>query len=277
MFKKKNAPGGAEARRNLQPEEARREFILRRCAAHTRGLEISPYFNPVVDKRKYDVFYVDCIPNEEIRKKAFSNPGFLGRSLPKVDAVWTPGKKLSECVGGRRFGYAVACHVLEHVPNPLGWWEEILECLEGGGRLALVLPIKSRTMDYYRPLTTFAQVAGWYIEKPLRPTPVQVMDFLSQSFEDKGELDFDKPMPPFKEARRCYSDEKALEFARFVNQTDHYLDVHCTVWTPTSFTTILRRLRKAKLLAAGISGPFVGFPGSTRAEFLVYLEKPGLS
>jgi len=114
---------------------------------------------------------------------------------------------------------------------------------------------------------------GWSIEKPAKPTPTQVMDFLSQSFEDDGAVDFEPPLPPFTEAKRHYTDTEAIGFAEFVARENHYLDVHCSVWTPDSFVEAFTRVIAAGRLDVEIIGPFTGFPGATTAEFLVYLRK----
>ncbi|RLS28556.1 MAG: methyltransferase domain-containing protein [Planctomycetota bacterium] len=259
----------------LTGTEARRAFVVSHLPTHKRGLEVAPYFNPMVDRSKYDVFYVDCIDNDEIQRKASENPGGVGQYVPRIDAVWVPGKSLSECVGGRKFAYAVASHVMEHVPNPLGWLHEILECVEVGGRLAIMLPIRTQSMDYYRQSTTFGQVVGWSIEKPSRPTPTQVMDFLSQNFFHRGEAIVEGMMPRFEDASRHYSDSQALQYARFVWDTQHYLDVHCSTWTPETFVEVFTRLRDVGLLNVDVVGPFTGFPGATTAEFLAFLEKRG--
>jgi len=266
-------PSGIDAAPPLSGPDARRAFVLSHLPSHLRGLEIAPYFNPMVDRAKYDVFYVDCIDNDEIRRKASENPGATGRDVPRIDAVWVPGKRLSKCVGGRKFAYAVASHVMEHVPNPLGWLNEILECVEVGGRVAIMLPMRTQSMDYYRQNTTFGQVVGWSIEKPALPTPTQVMDFLSQSFFHRGEPLVEGEMPSFEEIPRHYTDKDALNYANFVWNEKHYLDVHCSTWTPESFKEIFSRLRNVGLLHCDVIGPFTGFPGATTAEFLAFLEK----
>lgn len=253
--------------------EARRAFVTGHLPVHRRGLEIAPYFNPMVDRSAHDVFYVDCIDNDEIERKAAGNPGAVGRELPRIDAVWTPGRRLKECLSKRTFAYAVASHVMEHVPNPLGWLHEILECVEVGGRVAIVLPVRTKTMDFYRQNTTFGQVVGWSIEKPTRPTPSQVMDFLSQAFFHQGEPVVDGQMPGFDEASRHYTDRQALGFATHVWKRQHYLDVHCTTWTPESFSEVFRRLREVGLLDCDLIGPFAGFPGASDGEFVAFLEK----
>jgi predicted SAM-dependent methyltransferase len=253
--------------------EARREFVVGKLPVHKPGLEIAPYFNPMIDRSRYDVYYVDCIDNEEIQRKASQNPGAAGRHVPRIDAVWIPGKRLAKCVQGRRFHYVVASHVMEHVPDPLGWLHEILECVEPGGIIALLLPDRRYTMDFYRQATTFGQVVGWSIEKPARPTPTQVMDFLSQGFHHHGEAIVEASMPPFEEADRHYSDLDALNYAKFVWERKHYLDVHCSVWTPDSFVDVFGRLKRVGLLPCDVIGPFSCFPGSPIAEFLALLKK----
>lgn len=257
----------------LEAEEQRRAFIMSHVPASRPGLEIAPSLHPVTDRAKHDVLYVDCIHDDKIRRKAAPNPGAAQRDIPGADAVWVRGRRLAEFVQGRRFGYAIASHVLERVPNPLGWLQEILECVDVGGRIAILLPHKCFTMDSYRPLTTFAQVVGWSVQKPVRPTAAQVMESLSQASFDDGSVSFDGSPPPFGRAPRRHSDQQALDFARRVHDTDDALDVRCTVWTPESFVDVFGRVRRLGLLDAEIRGPFTGFAGSPHAEFLVCLEK----
>lgn len=259
--------------RMSEAELARCEFVTAKLPLEKRGIEIAPYFNPIVDRTQYDVLYVDCIDNDEIQRKAAENPGAVNRIVPEIDTVWVPGVPLRKCIGHEPLFYAVASHVMEHVPNPLGWINDILAVLEPGGLIALILPNRERSMDYYRQPTSFAQLIGWAIEKPAHPTPTQVMDFLSVSFEDNPTVNFDEPLPPFSQAKRHYSDTDAIGFAEFVQRENHYLDVHCSVWTPASFVEVFSRVIAAGRLDVDIHGPFTGFPGAAPAEFLVYLQK----
>lgn len=257
----------------LEKQASRAEFVLSHLDVSKRGIEIAPYFNPLVSKQKYDVWYVDCIDNAEIQKKAAANPGAVGKTPPKIDSVWVPGQRLKRCVGNQTFNYAVASHVFEHVPNPIGWANQILECLEPGGRLALLIPSRLYSMDYYRRETTFGELMGWYIDNPSIPTTGQIMDFLSQSFEDRADVDFNQDMLPFSEARRHYSDADALNYATWVHNEKRYLDAHCTVWTAESFMEVFSRVRDLKVMNVDFIGPFVDFPNAGKDEFLVYLEK----
>ena len=251
----------------------RSSVILEGCKTERRGLEIGPYFQPVTDRSVHDVLYVDCCDDSELQRKFRENPTAVGKELPALDVVWAPGRPLADCVSHEPLYYAVASRVFEHVPNPLGWLQEIVDVLQPGGVIALVIPDHRRTIDYFRTPTTFSQVIGWSVEKPVRPTPTQVMEFLSETFEDDGTVDFDGVVPPFHELKRHYTDDDALGFAKYVEREKYYLDVHCTVWTPESFIDVFSRVIALGQLNCNLTGPIDGFVGNGSEEFLVYLQK----
>jgi hypothetical protein len=65
----------------------------------------------------------------------------------------------------------------------------------------------------------------------------------------------------------------AINFAKMTKEKNHYLDVHCSVWTPTSFVSVFERVSQMNILNVDISEPLVGFQGSIPAEFLVCMTK----
>lgn len=245
-----------------QAEERRRRFVMRHCPNHLRGLEFAPSRAPIAERGTFDVAYV-ALPAREVPPDIRS----------EADLEWHDGQTLAECVGGRLFGYAVAVNVFEQMPNPVGWIRDILDCLEPRGRLALLLPHRERSINRYRQDTTFAEIVGWAIENPTIPTPLQVMDFLSQSFDDSGEADPLAPLPDFSAAPRHYTDSQALDFARLSWHHGQRLSVHCTVWTPESFAAAFSRLIGLGMLDARIIGIFGDAAELSNREFLVVLEK----
>ena len=243
------------------------------------GLEIAPYFYPLLDRAKHDVRYVDCIDNDTIAKKAAENPGSIGREIPRIDWVWTPGKPLRSCVPADFvFDYCVATHVMEHVADTVGWLNQILDVMRDGAVLALALPDRRYTMDHYRRETTLGEVVGNWISAPSRPTSAQIVDFLSQSFYDTrgqaGARAFDLSQP-FADAPRHYSDNQALDFAAVSHRDGTYLDVHCTVWTPASFVDVMSRVVGMGLMNVQISTPVERNPESAWDEFIIHLTKLG--
>lgn len=252
----------------------RKEIVLSPLNMLGHGLEIAPYFNPLVLKSEYRVDYADYVSTEELRIKAAANPGAVNSEVPAIDHVWIPGKSLKLCMPeGKSFDYAVASHVVEHVPNVIGWLNDILAVLKNGATLALCVPDKRFCMDHYRRETTMGEMIGAWLESRPIPTAAQVFDFLSQTFYDLGK----RPAPydlgvKFEDVDRHYDDTKALEYAMWTLNTNSYLDVHCSVWTPASFTAIFDRLIGLKLLNVSMTKPV---EANARAEFIVHLTKLG--
>ncbi|WP_248310618.1 methyltransferase domain-containing protein [Devosia sp. Root105] len=247
-------------------------MVLGQLNLEGRGLEVAPYSNPLLLKGEHNVAYTDYASTEILREKASRNPGAVGREVPAVDFVWSRGVPLSECTN-ERFDYAVASHVIEHAPNVIGWVNDILSVMRPDAVLALCVPDKRRTMDYYRRETTLGELVGNWIENRTIPTPAQVMDFLSQSFRDVGV----RPQPfeqglVFEQVPREYADQQALDFAVFTHNETYYLDVHCTVWTPESFVDVFSRLTALGIFAIDIGTPV---ENCERDEFIVHLTKRG--
>lgn len=235
------------------------------------GLEIAPYFDPFVDRAKYKVLYTDYISTDEIKEKALENPTLSGQAIPEVDFVWTPGSHLRERAPPIAFDYVVASHVMEHVPNPVGWLNELLSVTKTGGKVVLFLPDRRQTSDLYRNITSFAEMVELWISQPDVPTPRQVADFMGGSFRnDHGTSNFFDGAKTPTSADRSYSDEDAIDTAKFVSLNNNYIDVHATVWEPVHFADVLRRLS-----AAGLINVDVGDPVSEGAEFMVVITKLG--
>ncbi len=97
--------------------------------ARLRGIEVGAAHQPVVRRGDGDIQYVDHASTEELRRKYANDPGVDLAALVEVDAVWG-AQTLAEAVGvSGRYNYVVASHVAEHVPDLLGWLEEVAEVL----------------------------------------------------------------------------------------------------------------------------------------------------
>ncbi|GGZ21488.1 MULTISPECIES: methyltransferase domain-containing protein [Asticcacaulis] len=236
------------------------------------GLEISPYFDPVMRKGDYKVHYTDYIGTEEIRAKAALNPGLAGRDVPEIDFVWQPGKPLASCKPKKaKYDYAVASHVLEHVPNPAGWLNEVLSVVKVGGHVALFLPDRRWSSDFFRKNTQVYQILQWWIEQPPVPTPGQILDFMINSFAlvHGMNADWDPDIGP-ESPQRAYPDSEAISTTISRYQSGEYLDIHCTVWTSDTIENIFDRLKDLGILNAEVVNLT-----SDKGEFMVMLKKLG--
>ena len=234
------------------------------------GLEVSPLYRPTVLKSEHKVLYTDCVSAEDSRSK---HNGYDHADVMDFDFVWTPGKRLADCAPlGLKFDYAIASHVIEHVPNPVGWMLEILDVLKDGAVLSLAAPDKRFSFDLFRRETDCADLVDSWIRGDTVPTPRQIFDFLSRSIDGSGaagtrafELDME-----FEQAQRHYTDAQALETAAHSWRTASYLDVHCSVFTPRGLYKTLNQIN-----ALGIMNVSISEPVENPDEFFLKLTKLG--
>lgn len=263
----------------------RQQLITKHLDLAGCGLEIAPLFRPVVSKAEHNVYYTDYTSTEVLREKNATNLNAHSEGHPGIqtlDFVWTPGSRLSKAVpSGVAFDYAVASHVIEHVPNMVGWLNEILSVLKVGGKLALVVPNKGASFDYYRQDTPVSEFVDAWIRNASKPSPKQIFDCLSLATVDTdapGTRSFDLHLP-LAEAKRIYTLEEAFDHALNSFNSPDYLDVHCSAFTPGSFVNVIETLVGLGLLNVSLSAPEQGEPavdhGTVSSEFMITLTKLG--
>lgn len=234
------------------------------------GLEIAPYFDPILKKADHSIEYTDYVDMEEMRRKAALNPGCEIDKIVEIDFVWKPDRPLKACVApGKMYDYAIASHVMEHVPNPVGWINDIFSVMRPGGRLALFLPDRRHSFDYFRRSTKFEDLVSLFIEQPHIPTSLKLLDFMVNSFADGPHIIRGEDNSPLNHVR-AYSDQEALDMTTFAHREKLYLDAHCTVWEAESFASVMEKIFDCGLL----NGRMVAVE-SEGPEFLAIIEKLG--
>ena len=251
-------------------QEFRRPLLLKDLNTQQAGLEISPLFRPTALKAIHNVYYTDYTSAEDSR---FKHANYIHDEIMDIDFIWTPGRRLSECVPeNTKFNWAIASHVLEHVPDPIGWLLEVFEVLEVGAVFSLALPDKRYCYDKFRRETEVSDLVDNWIRSQKIPSPKQIYDFLSRSINDSaGESDNNFIAPDrFEDAPRTYSDKEALNFSIDSWTAGTYLDVHCSVFTPESFYGLIEKLNAIGILNVEASPPEQG-----KEEFFIKLKKIG--
>jgi len=206
--------------------------------ATARGLEIGPLDRPLVTRATGPVEYADRDTREGLRAAYTGHDVDLDR-IPDIDHVWG-ARTLAECVGENRFGYVLASHVIEHVPDVYGWLAEIAGILHAGGQLILFAPDKRRTFDARRPPSTGGEFVEAWLRHDRRPGARQIFNHIY----DTRELD----AAPLDEAALTERARQALDIARRSAATGEYVDVHAWVFTPRSLVTALDLASRLDLL-----------------------------
>lgn len=238
--------------------------------AALRGLEIGPLAHPIVRREDGDITYVDRADAETLRRSLAGDPSFDPARVVAVDVVWD-GRKLRECVGGRRFDYVIASHVAEHVPDLIGFLLEIRDVLEPGGELRLAMPDHRYSHDCLREETRLTDLLAAWVLQAKRPQVRDVLDFrlnnassvdvfdLLHHRVDKRAITPDLPFETAVQAARWLLEDPAL-----------YLDVHVWVLRPGLFARLMEQIAAHGLLGYACSALIDTAPPTL--DFYAYLR-----
>ncbi len=204
--------------------------------AHTRGIEIGALTTPLLRPPEADIRYVDHADQASLREKYRDDPNVDIDKIVPIDAVWGDNT-LGECFPGELFDYVLASHLIEHVPDVIGWLAEVSAVLRPGGRLILAIPDRRYTFDLLRRETSLAELVDAHLRGARRPTPLQVFDF------NLNAVDLDAPTAwnamPRPEALRHYSTMAGAMHLAQQSRAGHYFDSHCSVFTARSLLGLI--------------------------------------
>jgi hypothetical protein len=251
-----HGPDGSTTRRHLDPESAARIRQLTRFAdpSRRRGLEIGPLDRPLIPKGRFRIFTLDQASKQALTPR-YQGHGVHIPSMVDPDFVVGDGDFLA-AVGDLRFDYAVASHVIEHVPDMIGWLWQIWSVLQDGAVLSLAVPHAAKMFDAKRRLTTLADLLDPYFARATRPGARHIVDAALG-----GALFYGKDV-----AAAAFD---AFHLANHARKTGLYCDTHCHVLTPESFAEILRCLDRCELLGFDLLG--IGYRGDD--EFTAHLAR----
>jgi len=251
-----HAEDGSTMRARIDPAAAARIAELTRYAdpARQTGLEIGPLDRPLLPKPRFRVFYLDQASKADLTRR-YQGHGVYIPAVADPDFAVGDGDFLST-VGDLRFDYAIASHVIEHVPDVIGWLWQIWSVLQDGAVLSLAVPHADKMFDAKRRLSTLADLLDPFFSRATQPGARQIVDAAlgSALFHGQG-----VPTAAFH----------AFHLANHARKTALYCDTHCSVFTPESFAELLRCLDRCELLGFDLLG--IAYRGND--EFTAHLAR----
>jgi len=240
------------------------------------GIELGPLSRPLITKDEGDIRYVDAMSTEELRESFKGNIFYETKDFVDIDYIWT-GEGMGKIVGDTRFDYAVASHVIEHVPNVIGWLNDIFSVLKSDGKIALAIPDKRFTFDAARAPSTFALMIDNWIRGERRPALQNVFDHFSQAVKVGHDevVALAEGRVTARDLERHHTDQEALELAKESHFGEVYRDCHVYTYTPRSLLESLRKMISMDLLPARVVD-FYDTPQISQ-EFILVLEKMELT
>jgi SAM-dependent methyltransferase len=211
------------------------------------GIEFGALTAPLVHRSEGDIIYVDHADTETLRRKYFSDANVDVSRLVEVDAVWG-ANTLQQAIGeGRKVDYVIASHVVEHVPDLLGWLSEIEAVLRPTGSLRLAVPDRRFTFDRLRRESRLSDILTARLFAARAPLPAQILDHVLEVVAIDAKAVWRGEIGSAAALRRIHSLSDAIALAEDALRHGTYHDVHCWVFTPVSFARLLGRAAGLRL------------------------------
>ena len=209
------------------------------------GLEIGALCRPFIKSSEHNVIYADHASTEALREKYRPDPDVDIEKIVEVTAILGEDS-LAHSVG-RTVDYVVASHVIEHVPNLIGWLNELCSILNEGGEIRLVVPDKRFTFDYLRDTTRLSDVLYADLVKARFPMAHIVMDYVLNVVKLDGAKAWRSRIKP-SELEHHHTLRDAQNIAQQILSSNAYHDVHCWVFTPRSMAQLFVELTDHRLV-----------------------------
>jgi predicted SAM-dependent methyltransferase len=206
-----------------------------------RGVEYGPLHRRLIPKPSYDVLYVDYADREFLVEHYKNNPNVDINLIPEIDIV-TGGKSLSEFLAEKSIDYVVASHVMEHVPDLLGWLEANLKLLKVGGKIAVAFPDKRYCFDIKRRTTFASDILCAHLEKRTRPTFQQICDHFWNVSKVTPVSAWDGTVNA-QNAEHVHSRKQAFDIMRAKVHSEEYTDCHCWIFEDHQFVKVMNEIR----------------------------------
>ncbi len=215
------------------------------------GLEIGPLDKPVALRPTCDVRYVDVYDSPAIRSHYRAHPGVNVDDVPDIDfALHSPSGEIRSLVNAVKsdapYQWVVASHVIEHVPDAIGWLSDVASILADDGALVLAIPDRRFTFDALRPPTTVGQMLQAHNDRDTRPSIRAVYDYFRTVVE--------APVNEMWEGKQVTTADRLHDLTGTMNQVrlsseeKRYVDCHVWLFTPASFVEQLTELGLMGLL-----------------------------
>lgn len=258
-----------------------RQQVLRHITPGMRGIEVAPWFNPIVPpNRAYEVVVLDIFDRPTLLERAELDPNIDKAMIPRIGKVDLVG---SACEIGQlalerfgpdaRFDFVISSHNLEHLPDPVRFLRGCEALLGDGGNVLMLVPDKRACFDYFRPHSSTGDMLQAFHERRERPSAAQTFSQIAYQaalrLADTETGAFSIDVDPNDVALRG---DLKIAYAHWLGRIDTdivYHDTHCWTFTPACLELILVELTLLGLINFDV----VSISRPVGCEFLVHLRK----
>lgn len=214
----------------------RAELLLSAVSRNSRILEIGPSHAPLAPKSKgWNTATLDHMDRDGLVRKYAGHQGVDASRIEEVDFVWSGGP-WSGAVPAKLWGQfdtLIASHVIEHMPDFIGFFTSAQKVLGADGLIVLAVPDKRYCFDFFQPVTTVGEFLAAHAEKRVRHSPRLAYDYFAYSIADGEQIAFGDEKR--SALRFIHSLAEAKETFGNIGTRADYVDLHAWRFTPASF------------------------------------------
>jgi hypothetical protein len=204
-----------------------------------RALEIGPLGSAFVTREMADVRYVDVVDRDGLVAHYGPDPTVDTDAIPEIDYWLTRDDgtvaTLAEAVAADApFHHVVASHVIEHVPDMVGWLRDVADVLVDGGALLLAVPDLRFSFDALRPAATVGQIVQAHLDGDRIPSFRAVYDYARTAVPFPTGPAWAGTWPPEERLNPMPRVRSLVER----QQSGEYVDCHVWPLTPVHFVDI---------------------------------------
>ena len=240
-------------------------------------LEIAPLCSPILPPSHKNSRYLDIFSREELQAKFKDFNTVDVNSIINIHYVQKNNKPYKEIVGQDRFGLIIASHVIEHVPNLIGWLNNIDSILLDGGIVQLAIPDKRYCFDFRRRLTEMSDIIGAYLDNRTQLPPSLIYDFYmnahNEFINDPVALHAGNASKELIVKKEYHDIAYSFAANSLIEYKDVYANVHAWVWTPEVFVRQMKLLRANNLINLSIVDEEVVVTKHNTLEFFITFRK----
>jgi len=257
-----------------------------------RGIEIGPFHSPLCPKKEgYNCLVLDVFSRDQLLEK-YMHDEYLQERIDDIEDVdivsdkplaqaiadWSAGGDSSAEYKDIAFDYIISSHNFERLPNPIRFLQDAEHLLNEGGLLLMAIPIASRCLDCFKPLSTSGSIIDAFLKNNIKPTFGTVFDnrisrsVLNNSNDysiNSASYDFEKvslkASHPFPSSGIDKHGFKEL----LDSFNSNHIDSHCWCFNTYSFELIFKELRSCGFFPDLCIDSIETF-GS---EFIVHIKK----
>lgn len=191
------------------------------------GLEVSPGAHGLLLKEFFDVVTCDKVDPEEYKRK------YQEAQCPPIDRI-IGDEPLDTVFGDERFDFIVSSHVIEHIPDFIGFFISAAKLLHPGGQIIKLVPDRRFTFDALRRNSSIDDIERAHAQRLTRPSLAMIEDFFSH-------VDHRVTAPAIWSGQYTPSPmhDAATVAERLKAYTPDTADCHCFTFTPESFRVLI--------------------------------------